>query len=301
VHFTTIDGCTAARLHEDFPIIEVWNVDAEIVLPDATILSATEKRDSNTETSSSGERRHENQGRKESSLPATRSDDDPRHSFGGVELNLSSIDDGSGLHQRSVPTPGSQYKIQNNSPSHLQWISQVSRYSRLDGNYYSFNEYLYNDAADRGRPIIYVVDTMFLNTHEVIISCLHHLYMFAIYLSVDIFVLTLHVLSQSIRSHVVESIAVNFDGSQRVPQFDHPNYLMRTSHGTCMASLAAGTFSSAFKNARLVTVQLDHYLAGSTPKTMISRAILTFREIAVSIMQNKAQGNAVISMSWGMS
>ncbi|KAL5332274.1 hypothetical protein BJX70DRAFT_404762 [Aspergillus crustosus] len=66
-------------------------------------------------------------------------------------------------------------------------------------------------------------------------------------------------------------------------------------HGTCMTSLAAGSFSGIAKDARIVLVDL---LAG--PQHQIARTFALLRLIYQHAMENNGFGNSVVSMSFSI-
>ncbi|KAH7310837.1 peptidase S8/S53 domain-containing protein [Stachybotrys elegans] len=247
IYFTTVDECIADTLYDEFPIIDVWNVDADLEM-DGKSFPETKKR----------------------SEPVKKT---KRHDPGSVHPESS---EAPSLQERAIPSDDSRFVYQRNSPHHLQWLSQVSRYGNLRGEYYNFDEFVY-DAGEsalfpRLNPIIYVIDSEFVNTHS------------------------------AFAGQVIEQIATNLEGNLIQAQQEPENPGDRSSHGTCMASLAAGQYSSAGKRARIVTAQLNFFQAlnGGKWHHRISRAFLTFEKIFESVRNNGAQGQAVISMSFGV-
>jgi hypothetical protein len=101
--------------------------------------------------------------------------------------------------------------------------------------------------------------------------------------------------NQAYADRVVKQIGVDDTGEILVAQSNPSN-----SHGTCMASLAAGAYSSMGKKARLVTVQLDNYVRGISKEQKSKRALFAFYRIYDHAIKIRAQGNAVVTMSWGM-
>lgn len=67
-----------------------------------------------------------------------------------------------------------------------------------------------------------------------------------------------------------------------------------------MTSLAAGAYSGMVKDARIVTAQLQVLLPGVTSQTCVSRAFFLLLQIYKHVITNDAQGNAVVSMSFGL-
>jgi hypothetical protein len=125
-----VDECTAETL-DDNAIVDSWSIDALIDIEDFTDSSTATKRSTYNETAEA----------------------QPVADFG----------------KRGNPNAQSAFFQQANSPSHLQWLSQVSRYTALTGEYYSFDDLIYNDPdfTIGQTPIIYVVDTGFQNDHPV--------------------------------------------------------------------------------------------------------------------------------------
>ncbi|KAL3485439.1 peptidase S8/S53 domain-containing protein [Aspergillus germanicus] len=224
-----MDQCTAEAL-DDNDLVDSWSIDALIDVEDFTNSTAATGRSTFNETVADG--------------------------------------DAGGLHKRGNPTAQSTFVEQANSPSHLQWLSQVSRYSALTGNYYSFDDLIYNDNfliknkkfnpdfTIGDSPIIYVVDTGFQNDHP---------------------------------------LAVGDQGDNLIPQTDP-----QSSHGRCMVSLAAGSYSGMGKNARIVTAQLQVTLPGMSHQVRVSRAFFLLMQIYHHVDANNARGKAVISMSLGV-
>jgi hypothetical protein len=133
------------------PVVESWNVDAEIYLDDEeSDMPVTKKR-------STPDAGHPNSASEEYDM-------DWAH-----ELNTTAFE----LQKRAEPTSNSVFKLQSNSPGHLQWLSQLSRYTGLFGSYFNFDDLIYNEPTNAGSPIIYVIDSGFLNTHTVC-STIHH-------------------------------------------------------------------------------------------------------------------------------
>ncbi|KAK3308375.1 peptidase S8/S53 domain-containing protein [Chaetomium strumarium] len=109
-----------------------------------------------------------------------------------------------------------RYVYQSGSGTHVRWIAGQSRQRRNLGQFYDFEEYLYDDRSLKpsAPPRIYVVDTAFLTTH------------------------------QDISSRVRSVIAVSGNAGD-----------VDSSHGTCMTSIAAGDWTGVYKDADIVLVQ----------------------------------------------
>jgi len=82
----------------------------------------------------------------------------------------------------------------------------------------------------------------------------------------------------------------------------NPN-LVNPNHGTCMASLATGLYSSMGKHSRLVTVQMNvaaQTLPNAPQGVRASRVVAGLQSIYNHAVSNGGIGNAVVSMSWGV-
>ncbi|KAL3456958.1 hypothetical protein BJX64DRAFT_293642 [Aspergillus heterothallicus] len=202
-----MDQCTAEAL-DDNPLVDSWAIDADLEVEDFDTdeTSTTAKRSMRNETNT---------------------------------------DERSDYTRRGNPTAQSDFFQQAKSPSHLQWLSQVSRYTALTGNYYSFDDLVYNDPdfTIGPPPIIYI----------------------------------------DLAGRVMDQLAVDDLGLNIVPQT-----APASSHGTCMATLAAGSYSGMGKKARI------------THDVRCSRAFFLLMRIWLHAVNNNAQGNAVVSMSFGV-
>jgi hypothetical protein len=94
---------------------------------------------------------------------------------------------------------------------------------------------------------------------------------------------------------VIDKLAVDDQGENLVPQT-----AAESNHGTCMVSLAAGSYSGMGKSARIVTAQLTVSPRGITHQVRVSRAFFLLMKIYNHVEQHNAQGNAVVSMSFGV-
>lgn len=65
------------------------------------------------------------------------------------------------------PTISSHFKEQVNPPAHLAWLSQLSRYDNLIGSYYDYQGFVFDEKPLGITPTVYVVDSTFLNSHNV--------------------------------------------------------------------------------------------------------------------------------------
>ncbi|KAJ0417535.1 hypothetical protein BJY00DRAFT_303404 [Aspergillus carlsbadensis] len=228
-----MDQCTAEAL-DDNALVDSWAIDALI-----------DVEDSDTGDASTVTKRASNETANEHDTPSS--------------------------EKRGNPTAQSAFFEQARSPSHLQWISQVSRYTALTGNYYSFDDLIYNDPDFTlgDAPIIYVIDTGFQNDHPV--------------------------RRPDFADRVIAQLAVDDAGENIIPQTPALG-----SHGTCMVSLAAGSYSGMGKSARIVTAQLQVSIRGITHQTRCSRAFFLLMHIYHHVQENNARGKAVISMSFGV-
>ncbi|KAL4877591.1 hypothetical protein BJY04DRAFT_230551 [Aspergillus karnatakaensis] len=242
-----MDQCTAESFDNN-PLVESWNIDAELTTDDDEV-SSTKKRS----PVQYGDTANPSQKRTEPDLNSANEEYHNVSAYSHV------------LQERGVPTANSQFKLQQSSPGHLQWLSQISRYTNLIGSYFSFNDFLYNEPTGGDQPIVYVIDTGFQNTHV------------------------------ALADRLIDTLAVDKVGERIISQTPPP-----TDHGTCMASLAAGQYSSAGKNSRLVTVQLTVNLAGTDPALRASRVAFILGQIYLHAKSNNGVGNAVISMSWAV-
>jgi hypothetical protein len=76
----------------------------------------------------------------------------------------------SNFTKRDLPGINSRFVTQNSSPGHLSWISQLSRQNNIHGTFNDFETFLYDDRSLQSvnPPVaVYVIDTGFLNTHNV--------------------------------------------------------------------------------------------------------------------------------------
>jgi len=67
-----------------------------------------------------------------------------------------------------------------------------------------------------------------------------------------------------------------------------------TGHGTCMASLAAGTITGTSKDATIIPVKVFHRTFDATFASWTE----VFSKIVENIVMRSKQGNSVISMSF---
>ncbi|KAL5334298.1 hypothetical protein BJX70DRAFT_405543 [Aspergillus crustosus] len=233
-----IDLCNAEQLSIN-PVVESWAVDA---LLDVEGVEAEDTPASKISTDT-----------KKPRSPKAKSSSDDQAKQRNTE--------------RNVPTDGSTFVQQSRSPGHLQWLSQVSRYTKLNGNYYSFDDLIYDDVGDITGdylPLIYVVDTGFQNDHP------------------------------DFGSRVFAHLAVDDTGTTLIDQLPAEN-----AHGTCMTSLAGGSFSGMGKRARIVTVQLEVQTRGVTPQVRLSRALWLLMRVYNHALNNGGEANAVVTMSFG--
>ncbi|RAH81716.1 hypothetical protein BO86DRAFT_399552 [Aspergillus japonicus CBS 114.51] len=256
VYMGIVDQCTAEKFNSN-PIVDAWSVDGEIDL---------DSNDDTLDDAVSGKKRSYSATPAVSSHPG--SINNPHDEPWLSDNNLNSTERQPHLQARIEPTANSRFYLQQQSPGHLQWLSQVSRYSNLYGNYLSFDDLIYNDPSNanaNGAPIVYVIDSAFLAGHE------------------------------SFAGRLYDSFGVDDVGSRKTGLTIVP----RNGHGTCMASLATGAYHSMGKTARLVAIELVLSKAGVMLRMRARRAGFVFQEIYRHIVNNGAQGNAVISMSFG--
>ena len=171
------------------------------------------------------------------------------------------------LSKRRVPDTASRFKMQQPSPDHLRWITGLRfTHDPPGGNFRDVDNFAWDEplVGDDGipPPFVYVVDY---------------------YFNQDI---------PEYEARVVDSWRINDDGDTQRPLAPPPNDITAflRDHGTCMASLAAGSYYGVAKNANLVLVQM-----GETVWTAM-QALLT---VVIDIRQQQAQSRAVVSMSWG--
>ena len=150
---------------------------------------------------------------------------------------------------------------QTSSGEHLRWISGQSRQRTNFGQFYDFEDYLYDDRSLAPevvfRPRLYIVDTGFLMTHN------------------------------DFSSRVVSKIV--FSGGAEADN----------SHGTCMTSLAAGTWTGVYKDADIVLVQARFTQPERHNAEAIQTIVKAYRAIIKDVQDLGLQGNAVISQSFG--
>lgn len=132
-YIATLNQCQSENLTSN-PIVETWSIDAPLDIDD---------NDTND----------------------TISDASKRSAYGP-----SAGDGPNNLRTRVVPDANSFFKLQSQSPGHLQWLSVLSEYALLNGDYLGFSDFLYNDPVNTSaRPLVYVIDSGFANTHEVFV------------------------------------------------------------------------------------------------------------------------------------
>ncbi|KPM41386.1 hypothetical protein AK830_g5169 [Neonectria ditissima] len=171
------------------------------------------------------------------------------------------------LQGRAVPGPESKYLQQTpNSPGHLNWLTQLSRYTQLTGSFLDFEEFIFDDGAAREASLstVYVIDRNLLNTHT------------------------------DFASRVIAQLGVNADGTSSSDQV-----FTFGSHGTCMVSLAAGSYSGVAKRAKIVTVQLPD-IGGTSMQSDVARAVFALLSVLEHATSTNSQGHAVVSMSFSI-
>ncbi|KAL2802194.1 hypothetical protein BJX63DRAFT_441347 [Aspergillus granulosus] len=250
IYMGIVDQCSAEQFNSN-PIIDAWNVDGlmELDSNDDTLTSdtSTTKRSYRHKAEDLGDWGNPNE-------EPTNRNTTAHHQ----------------LQRRYEPTPDSRFQLQQNSPNHLKWLSQVSRYTNLDGDYLSFDDVIYNDPPasstnPKDAPIVYLIDSAFLTGHE------------------------------SFTGSIVGGFGVDDVGGK----ITGLTFVPRNDHGTCMASLAVGKYHSMGKKARLVPVELVISKSGVILELRARRAAFVFKEIYRHIIDNGGKQNAVISMSFG--
>ncbi|CRK26458.1 hypothetical protein BN1708_004187 [Verticillium longisporum] len=239
IYIATLDQCTAEALWEN-PIVLSMSIDAEVTVEDFGLDSSS----SATNT------------------PGKRATDSNTNMTDSRSRTVAAP-----LQPRSTPGPNSRFKQQTpGSPGHLNWLTQLSRYTQLQGSYLDFEEFIFEDAAarDNEKSTVFVIDQNFLRTH------------------VDF------------KDRVVSAWSMSPDGETEADV-----YYFGNDHGTCMASLAAGAYSGVAKRADLVLVQLMH-LDNQANKCTVSRTIFALLSIQRYVYDNNLFGRSVISMSFSL-
>lgn len=244
IYITTLNPCDAETL-QDNPLVDSYMIDSDVTLDgqEAAIASNKQRR----QRPVAADPRPDTQ-----SLTMARSAD----AINNATAKPIERRDGAPLSYQN-------YKLQAGSPGNLQWLSAVSRYTGLQGNYYSVPDAVYDHNDKMTSPVIYIIDTFFLPNHE------------------------------AYRDKIMDSWAVDRDG-KKVPLTSTTD--PRTSHGTCMASLAAGAFHSMGKKARLVLVEMNLFPNTGVSSRMIMYAMYTIEQ---HIKDKGLQGQAIITMSAG--
>ncbi|KAG7125132.1 hypothetical protein HYQ46_010551 [Verticillium longisporum] len=142
IYIATLDQCTAEALWEN-PIVLSMSIDAEVTVEDFGLDSSS----SATNT------------------PGKRATDSNTNMTDSRSRTVAAP-----LQPRSTPGPNSRFKQQTpGSPGHLNWLTQLSRYTQLQGSYLDFEEFIFEDAAarDNEKSTVFVIDQNFLRTHVV--------------------------------------------------------------------------------------------------------------------------------------
>ncbi|KAL2135249.1 hypothetical protein VTI74DRAFT_9234 [Chaetomium olivicolor] len=155
----------------------------------------------------------------------------------------------------------SRYRTQTGSGVHLKWLAAQSNQRSNHGQFYDFEDYLYDDRSLKAPqvfpPRIYIVDTAFLATHDD----------FASRVKMRVFV-------------------SGYNG----PGVDN-------NHGTCMTSIAAGSWTGVYKDADIGLIEAKFNTGDKA--VAVSATIKAFRAIIKDVTDLGLQGNAVVSMSFG--
>ena len=235
-----MDRCAAEKLWDN-PIVEAMSINRAVV-----IFESNEVDPSTLDLHAPLTKR--------STVTKTSVDSDVAH------LNRRQHVNGSDSLSARTLAASKHYVTQPNSGGHLRWLSGQSRQRTNMGQFYDFEDYLYDDrtlaAPTVFPPRIYIVDTYFLSTHD------------------------------DFASRVKAKIAVNGALGD-----------VENSHGTCMTSIAAGTWTGVYKDADIVLVQAkfnqgDQALA-------VFNTIETYSQIMKDVQELGLEGNAVISQSFG--
>ena len=159
IYITTLDQCVAQNLTLN-PIVATWSIDAVINVDDQDTPGSSTTKRSSTEKADEKRRRRLSKHVKDDTTKEKRSLED-------LENGNTTAGNYQEIQGRELPTSQSLFKLQQSSPGHLQWLSTLSRYTHLSGEYLSFDNLLYNDPTTQESPIIYVIDTGFNNFHQV--------------------------------------------------------------------------------------------------------------------------------------
>lgn len=156
-----------------------------------------------------------------------------------------------------------QYVQQVGSGYGLRFLAGQSHQKANSGQFYDFEEYLYDDRSLKAStvfpPRIYIMDTAFLQTH------------------------------QDIAGRVKSFIDVS----------DIPIGTIDSNHGTCMASIAAGSFAGVYKDADIVLVQARFTARDNA--IALDKIIKAFGAVMYDVTSLGLGGRAVLSMSFGES
>jgi hypothetical protein len=154
------------------------------------------------------------------------------------------------------------YVTQPGGGEHLRWLSGQSRQRTNMGKFYDFEDYLYDDRA-MNAPLVFPP---------------------RIYV-VDTYFLSTH---DDFSSRVMAKIAVN----GAFGDVENP-------HGTCMTSIAAGTWTGVYKKADIALVQAKFNQRDDA--IALWNTIQAYSEIMRNVQELGLEGNAVISQSFGES
>lgn len=185
---------------------------------------------------------------------------------GGVDPNSSSNDQEMArrLSKRRGPTETSIFRVQRSSPDHLRWLTGLSFMRPMIRTYYEVDDFIWDDPSRDGggvpNPVVFVTDSYFNRAHP------------------------------EYAGRVLYSLPNSGDqvpGPLVPPPDGTPPHILQ--HGTCMASLAAGSYYGVAKNANLVLAQIGGTLWDA------SRMLLTTWNRVVS---TNMESRAVVSMSW---
>jgi hypothetical protein len=270
MYLATLDQCTSEKLSKN-PIVDSWSIDAPLEWDKSKAVNVT--------TDSSKRRRE------------------------------ASVENNNHLHSRSSPTSASAYKLQNNSPAHLQWLSTLSRYTGLkQGSYLAFDDLIFDDPPidPATAPLVYVLEKGFLPFHQVRIACLFLKSRFCLSSGKATEFGDVWSFAYSSQSYGTPfaRLSVSVSGEPIAPRSP------LNDHGVCMASLAVGAYSGMGKRARLVTVDFDVVskplnlpvsAQGNIEYGLASSAMFGFLAIMEHLMDNQGRNNAVVTMSFSES
>lgn len=130
IYIATLDQCTSEQLTNN-PVVQTWSIDAPLEVDDPDIPQASSTPTNRSASAKSRRRRsgEEGKARMQSGTQLKRKEDIVNgRNFTANDLHVD-------IQGRSDPTTGSLFKEQTSSPGQLQWLSTISRYPQLSGNF----------------------------------------------------------------------------------------------------------------------------------------------------------------------